>query len=178
MKKSLTLLSLLCASLMVVAPTVSMAQTASTSASTTAPAKKVVKKKVVKKKVVKKAAVPATAAAAAAVSTDEDDITPDIKTSTAVAYQCAVGSNLTIYRNAEDPQYIALKWGNVIRRMKEIPTTTGASRYENKKYGFVWIGIPSKGMLLDSKGGHELANDCTSVEQHAAAPVANATPAA
>ncbi len=176
MKKSLTLLSLLCASLMVIAPTVSMAQTASTSTSTTTPAKKVVKKKVVKKKAVKKAAVPA--AAAAAVSTDEDDITPDIQTSTAVAYQCAVGSNLTIYRNAEDPQHIALKWGNAIRRMKEIPTTTGASRYENKKYGFVWIGIPSKGMLLDSKGGHELANDCTSVEQHAAAPVVNATPAA
>ena len=31
--------------------------------------------------------------------------------------------------------------------------------------GIVWIGIPAKGILLDSRKGQQLANECKSAEQ-------------
>ena len=40
-----------------------------------------------------------------------------------------------------------------------------AKRFENKLFGLIWIGIPSKGMLLDSKLNRQLANECKNAEQ-------------
>jgi hypothetical protein len=50
-----------------------------------------------------------------------------------------------------------------------VGTTTGAKRFENANYGLIWIGIPSKGMLLDSKLNRQLANECRTPEQEAEA---------
>ncbi|HSY26306.1 MAG TPA: hypothetical protein VK832_02300 [Burkholderiaceae bacterium] len=125
----------------------------SASASTPAPAAK----KVVKKKVVKKAAEPAVV--------DEEEKEPDVAGTTVVEYQCELGNKLTIFINNDDDKHIALKWGKRLHRMERVDTTTGANRFENHHYGLVWIGIPAKGMLLDSKNGHQLANDCKNPEQ-------------
>ncbi|WP_230414425.1 hypothetical protein [Collimonas silvisoli] len=140
------MLVLLCASLAVVAPQV-QAQT-----STKKTAKKAVKK-------------PAAKAAPAEVDDGEDEGTPDVKTSLTVDYKCELGNKLTIFTNAEDDKHIALRWGTTLRRLTRVPTTTGANRFENRKYGLLWIGIPAKGILLDSKTGHQLANECKSAEQ-------------
>ncbi|MDY7548413.1 hypothetical protein QN379_18405 [Glaciimonas sp. Gout2] len=167
MKKTLSILSLLCASLMITAPLTSIAQTTTGQPAAT---KKVVKKKVAKKNTGKKA-IPA-----AEVDDGEDEGTPDIKVAVAVEYNCELGNKLTIYRNAADPKHIALRWGKTLHRLTNVATTTGADRFENHKYGLVWIGIPAKGMLLDSKKGQQLANECKSPEQNvapAAAPAAN-----
>ncbi|QRX82328.1 hypothetical protein [Glaciimonas sp. PAMC28666] len=167
MKKTLSLLGLLCASLIITAPLTSFAQTSADQPKTT---KKIVKKKVVKKTLGKKA-IPAVEA-----DDGEDEGTPDIKVDVAIEYNCELGNKLTIYRNAADPKHIALRWGKTLHRLTNVATTTGADRFENHKYGLVWIGIPAKGMLLDSKKGQQLANECKSPEQNAApatAPAAN-----
>ena len=93
-------------------------------------------------------------------ATDEDDIIPDIKDGTADEYKCELNDTLTIYTNGDDNQHIALRWKNKLYRLRRIETTTGAHRFENKKAGLVWIGIPTKGMLLDSRHGQQLANEC------------------
>jgi hypothetical protein len=49
--------------------------------------------------------------------------------------------------------------------MTRVSTSTGADRFENRMHGLVWIGIPAKGMLLDSKKGLQLANECKSPDQ-------------
>jgi hypothetical protein len=49
--------------------------------------------------------------------------------------------------------------------MTRVETSTGAHRFESRRQGLVWIGIPAKGILLDSKKGQQLANDCKSAEQ-------------
>ncbi|PUA18948.1 hypothetical protein [Glaciimonas sp. PCH181] len=165
MKKTLSILSLLCASLLMTAPLASIAQTTTGQPATT---KKVVKKKVTKKNTGKKA-LPAVEA-----DDGEDEGTPDIKTSVAIDYNCELGNKLTIYRNAEDAKHIALRWGKTLHRLTKVVTTTGADRFENRKYGLVWIGIPAKGMLLDSKQGHQLANECKSPEQTGSSAVAPA----
>lgn len=132
---------------------------AATSSASASVAKKVAKKKTAKKAVAPKAA-------------DEESLEPDVADTTVVDYQCEQGSKITIYKNKGDDKHIALKWGKRVHRLTRVDTTTGANRFENHYYGLVWIGIPAKGILLDSKSGHQLANDCKTAEQ--LAPTATA----
>jgi len=102
-----------------------------------------------------------------AAPADEDDEVPEIGSSQATEMTCELGNKLTIYRNADDNNHIALRWKKQLLRLKRKETTTGANRFENRKYGWVWIDIPTKGMLLDAKKGQQLANECKSPEQMA-----------
>lgn len=99
---------------------------------------------------------------------DEDEQEPDVKASIATDYSCELGNKLTIYQNAGDAQHIALNWKKRLHRLTRVDTTTGANRFENRKFGLLWIGIPAKGILLDSKKGQQLANECKNSEQFAA----------
>ncbi|MFN3791538.1 hypothetical protein [Massilia sp.] len=126
----------------------------------------------------KKAAVAGTAAAAAAAAPvygadviDEPDITDTVVTD----YACELGNKITIYTNATDSEHIALRWKKRLHRLSRVGTTTGAQRFENPHWGLIWIGIPAKGMLLDSKLNRQLANECKNAEQ--AAPIVAAAPA-
>lgn len=105
---------------------------------------------------------------AAPASTDPDDAEPDIGSSVATDYSCELGNRVTIYANKDDDQHVALRWKSRLHRMTRVGTTTGANRFENKKFGLVWLGIPAKGILLDSKHGQQLANECRDAEQRAA----------
>ncbi|RZI40546.1 hypothetical protein EGT07_23205 [Herbaspirillum sp. HC18] len=107
----------------------------------------------------------ASAAKAEVHSTDE--VEPDVKGMQATAYHCELGNKLTIYSDAANDQQIALHWDKHLHHMQRVTTTTGANRFENPKSGLVWIGIPAKGMLLDSKHGKQLANECRNPEQAA-----------
>ena len=138
------------------------AQTAASS-SASAPAKPAKKKA---KKIV--SAAPA----------DPDEAEPDITGTVVSDYQCELGAKLTIYQNKDDADHAAIRWGKRLHRMERVSTTTGADRFENKHYGLVWIGIPAKGILLDSKTGHQLANECRTAEQVAAQEAAKAAAAA
>ena len=104
----------------------------------------------------------------------DDEPAPDLTDTTMAEYSCELNNKVTIYRNLMDDSHIALRWQNRLRRMDKVGTTTGAQRYENTKLGLVWIGIPSKGILLDSKQGRQLANECKDAEQ--AKPVVAAAP--
>jgi hypothetical protein len=123
------------------------------------------------KKAVKKAAKKApakkkeAAAKAEAPGADEDDKEPDIAGSTHVDFQCELGNKLTVFENNADEKHIALRWNKRVHRLTRVDTTTGANRFENRHFGLIWIGIPAKGMLLDSKKGQQLANDCKNAEQ-------------
>lgn len=80
-------------------------------------------------------------------------------------YRCELGNTLTIFQHAEDDSHIALRWKKRIHRLEKVGTTTGAQRYQNTTFGLIWIGIPSKGMLLDAKLNRQLANECKNAEQ-------------
>jgi hypothetical protein len=157
MKKILPSLMLLGASMMIAVPH-GLAQ-AATSSPEKAPkaAKTSVKKKPAEKaKPAEKKEEP---------STDEDDKEPDITGSISVDYQCELGNKVTIFENAADDKHVALRWGKRLVRLTRVDTTTGANRFENRRQGLVWIGIPAKGILLDSKKGQQLANECKNAEQ-------------
>ncbi|MCC2970526.1 hypothetical protein [Massilia sp. IC2-476] len=122
-----------------------------------------------KAKAKKAAAAGAAAAAVAAPAfTAEDEAEPDITDTIVTEYSCELGNKITIYTNAKDEGHIALRWKKRLHRLNRVGTTTGALRFENPFWGLIWIGIPAKGILLDSKLNRQLANECKNAEQAAA----------
>jgi hypothetical protein len=95
----------------------------------------------------------------------DDEPEPDITDTVVAEYACELNNKVTIYTNEKDDSHIALRWKNRLHRLSRIGTTTGALRFENPKFGLIWIGIPSKGILLDSKLNRQLANECKNAEQ-------------
>lgn len=96
---------------------------------------------------------------------DKDDPEPDITNTVTTEFHCELGNKVTIYTNEKDADHIALRWKNRLHRMNRVSTTTGAQRFENPVFGIIWIGIPAKGILLDSKQNRQLANECKNAEQ-------------
>ena len=165
---AITLKHMLAASTLVLAAAGLCAPASATSNETHPKATKVIKEKAKSSKN-KKAKKEAPKQAVA-----DDEPEPDVTDTTMAEYSCELNNKVTIYRNLMDDSHIALRWQNRLRRMDKVGTTTGAQRYENTKLGLVWIGIPSKGILLDSKQGRQLANECKDAEQ--AKPVVAAAP--
>jgi hypothetical protein len=119
------------------------------------------------KKTQAKKGTPAKKSAPAAKQEDADDPEPDVTGQASTDYACELGNKLVIYQHPNDDQHIAVRWHNRLHQMTRVQTTTGANRFENTKKGLVWIGIPAKSMLLDSKKGQQLANECKSPAQAA-----------
>lgn len=96
---------------------------------------------------------------------EDDDSEPELGGTLSADFQCEMGHKLTIWKNETDDKHIAIRWDKRIHRLTRVETTTGANRFENRKMGLVWIGIPAKGLLLDSKKGQQLANECKNADQ-------------
>lgn len=92
---------------------------------------------------------------------DDEDSEPETSGSTLYNFNCELGNRITIFQNEGDEKFVAIRWNKHVLRLKRVATSTGANRFENHSAGLVWIGIPAKSMLLDSKKGLQLANECT-----------------
>jgi hypothetical protein len=122
-----------------------------------------------------KAKAKAKAAKAAVAPAVQDEPEPDLTDTVSTEFNCELGNKVTIYANEHDDSHIALRWKKRLHRLERVGTTTGAQRFENTNFGLIWIGIPSKSILLDSKLNRQLANECKSAQQDhpvvAAAPL-------
>lgn len=161
---------LLCAFLLIgmssaIVPAFAQSSTATPAKETKKEATKKPVKKAVKKTVPAKAAAAASATAAAGEDDEEDLGEANIEGSTVINYNCELGNKITTYYNDNDDRHVAIRWKDKVHRLRRVGTSTGANRFENRKAGLVWINIPSKAMLLDSKKGQQLANECRSPEQ-------------
>ena len=142
-----------------------LAQTAAATPAAKPAVKKAPAKKVVKKAPKKEAHPKATAVSSGKKipleeDSDDESSEPEIAGTKTYEFNCELGNKVTIYRNDGDEKYIAIRWDKRVRRLSRVATTTGAKRFENHLAGLVWIGIPAKSMLLDSKKGQQLANEC------------------
>jgi len=95
---------------------------------------------------------------------EDDEREPEISGTSSTDFHCEMGQKLTIYIKDADDRHIAIRWNKRIHRLTRVTTTTGVNRLENRKVGLVWIGIPAKSILLDSKKGRQLANECRNIE--------------
>lgn len=75
-------------------------------------------------------------------------------------YRCHQGAQILVKNIAPDLGSIVVRFKGKEHLLFAIETDTGAVRYQDKRTGMTWIKIPSKSMLLDSKLGRQLANDC------------------
>jgi hypothetical protein len=116
----------------------------------------------------------ATAAAAEDNWAPADEAEPDITDTVVTEYTCELNNKVTIYSNAKDDAHIALRWKKRLHRLDRVGTTTGAMRFENTNFRLIWIGIPSKGILLDSRLNRQLANECKNADQ--SKPMVSAAP--
>jgi hypothetical protein len=172
------LLALAVAGTLLAAPlSQAVAQTAAPAATAKPAAAKKPVKKVVKKAPKKEAhpkAVEVSSGKKIPLDEDSDDESsePEIAGTKTYDFNCELGNKVTIFKNDGDEKFIAIRWDKRIRRLTRVSTTTGANRFENHLAGLVWIGIPAKSMLLDSKKGQQLANECKLIEPAAAASAA------
>ncbi|KAF1046340.1 MAG: hypothetical protein GAK35_01025 [Herbaspirillum frisingense] len=75
-------------------------------------------------------------------------------------FSCEMGNKVELRMDGRVTDGVTLTWKGNSYTMNPVSTSTGAVRLENRSEGLVWIQIPSKSMLLNSKIGQQLANDC------------------
>ncbi len=73
---------------------------------------------------------------------------------------CEMGKRVAVQGNPQTDNAIDLRWQGQLYRLLRVGTSTGANRFEDRGSGLVWISIPSKAMLLNSKLGEPVANEC------------------
>jgi len=128
-----------------------MAQNAPTKA---APKKPVAQKPVAKKSVAK--AVPA-AAAVAALSSSQLETAKRVNTGDA---SCEFDQKVSVSTIDGQPGMFKVGYKNKSYTMVPEDTTTGAVRLEDKKNGVMWLQIANKSMLMNSKVGQRMVDNC------------------
>lgn len=88
---------------------------------------------------------------------------------------CEFNQKVSITPHPEQPGRFHLRFGKMVYNMTPEPTTTGAVRLEDKKAGVVWLQIPTKSMLMNSKIGQRMVDACVHPAQ--VAHVATTAPA-
>lgn len=73
-------------------------------------------------------------------------------------FNCELGNRVEI--ESDGSSGASMTWKGSKYAMVPVSTTTGAVRFENRASGMVWIQIPAKSMLLNTKQGAQLANEC------------------
>ena len=75
-------------------------------------------------------------------------------------YRCELGKKVEIQRDARNPDSIKVSWQGTRHTLQRYDSTSGLPRYEDRQNGLVWIDLPWKSVLMDSKTGSPIANEC------------------
>lgn len=75
-------------------------------------------------------------------------------------YKCELNRSVHVRHVAADASSAKIRWGKRDYTLHAVNARTGALRYEDKKSGLMWLTIVGKSMLLDTKQGKQLANEC------------------
>jgi|WetSurMetagenome_2_1015567.scaffolds.fasta_scaffold49645_1 hypothetical protein len=83
--------------------------------------------------------------------------------------QCEFKQQVSLTAMNGQPGHFRLAFKNAHYDMVPVETSTGAVRLEDAHAGVVWLQIPAKSMLLNSRLGHRMLDDCRQAEQVAVA---------
>ncbi|MFG6449270.1 hypothetical protein ACG0Z6_13655 [Roseateles sp. BYS180W] len=78
---------------------------------------------------------------------------------------CEFNQKVLITPNPNKAGHFKLQFGKQTYNMTPEPTSTGAVRLEDKHAGVVWLQIPAKSMLMNTKVGQRLVDSCVNEEQ-------------
>ena len=92
------------------------------------------------------------------------------------AYACEFNQSLDIGPNAKHAGYLDVKWKKDTFTMKPVLSPTGALRLEDVRGQTLMVQIANKSMLMDTKVGQRLVDECQSAEQREAVAAAKLAP--
>ncbi len=75
-------------------------------------------------------------------------------------YRCELNRQVMVRQVAADGQSVVIQWLKRDYTLTAVLSRAGALRYDDIVSGLAWITIPGKSMLLDTKKGSQLANEC------------------
>lgn len=81
---------------------------------------------------------------------------------------CEFNQKVTVSAVDGVPGHFHVGFKKMRYRVVAQETTTGAVRLEDKKAGIVWLQIPTKSMLMNSKIGQRMVDACMHADQRAA----------
>ncbi len=111
------------------------------------------------------AAVAATAAVVSSVNTPAPE-PGEVHTGHMV---CELGNSVTVTPDPQQPARFVVQMKKFTYYMTPVATTTGAVRLEDTQAGAMWLQLPHKSMLMNSKLGQRMADECQSEHQTAVA---------
>jgi hypothetical protein len=82
-------------------------------------------------------------------------------------FPCGMGSQVIVQVDRKVLGQFILEHKGVSYHVKPIKTSTGAIRLEDEIKGAVWLQLTNKSMLMNSKLGQRLADECRSPAQSA-----------
>lgn len=90
---------------------------------------------------------------------------------------CEMGNVVQIMPDAQNRGVFLLHMGKHRFRVSPVLTSTGAIRLEDAQAGAVWLQLANKSMLMNSKLGQRMADECLSPAQVAVAEAMKKGPA-
>lgn len=82
---------------------------------------------------------------------------------------CELGNSVTVTPDPLQPSRFIVQLKRNTYFMTPVATTTGAVRLEDAQAGAMWLQLPHKSMLMNSKLGQRMADECQSEHQITAA---------
>ncbi len=82
---------------------------------------------------------------------------------------CEMGNAVAVTPDPQQSARFIVQMKKNTYHMVPVETTTGAVRLEDAQAGAVWIQLPNKSMLMNSKLGQRMADECQSEHQIAVA---------
>jgi hypothetical protein len=82
---------------------------------------------------------------------------------------CELGNSVTVTPDPQQAAGFIVQMKKNTYHMSPVATTTGAVRLEDAQAGAMWLQLPHKSMLMNSKLGQRMADECQSEHQTAVA---------
>ena len=90
---------------------------------------------------------------------------------------CELGNVVQITPDPQNRGFFMLQMGKHRFHVSPVPTSTGAIRLEDAHAGAMWLQLSNKSMLMNSKLGQRMADECQSPAQVAVAEAMKKGPA-
>jgi hypothetical protein len=89
---------------------------------------------------------------------------------------CELGNFVTVTPDSESSTRFIVQMKKNTYHMSPVETTTGAVRLEDPQAGAMWLQLQNKSMLMNSKLGQRMADECQSPNQMAVAEAMKLAP--
>lgn len=89
---------------------------------------------------------------------------------------CELGNSVNVTADTQNPGHFHVQMQKHIYHMSPVVSATGAIRLEDSQAGAMWLQLSNKSMLMNSKLGQRMADECQSPHQMAVAEAMKLAP--